>query len=469
MRKLLATLLALPLLASGAFAAYRLLERDYRYHELVRDGDRLLASDMAVEASRSFTGAIGLKPDEPLAYVKRADAERRQGNLARALEDVEKAGALSGDVLLVSSRLADLLYESERFDEAALHYEKILAHVPDSPGILYQLGLTHFRAGRAAEAIEVLNAAADRTRGFWEAYYLRGAVFLSIGGDSEAESDFQAALRTSPDAGLAREALIELYIEQRRPEEALALLEEEIAAHPDDARPYLRLADVHRLSRRNADAIEAVGKALDRNPDLPEAYLRLGELWLDEAGERGDSVAAEKALAALSNVVKMDPSNGDAALALGQTYLSLGDQELGFAQLQRASQATPVPAEALRLLGDLYRARKNPTEAVTAYHVYLKLNGDSPLVLERLGDAYVESGNPQMGAEVYLRLAELEPRRVTPLAKAARAYLLVGDRDSAAQTCRRGLAANPENQALTELLAESRLRPSGSGEASEAR
>jgi len=469
MRKLLATLLALPLLASGAFAAYRFLERDYRYHELVRVGDRLLASDMPVEASRSFGGAIGLKPDEPLAYVKRADAERRQGNLARALEDVERAGALSDDVLLVSSRLADLLYESGRFDDAALHYEKILAHVPDSPGILYQLGLTHFRAGRAAEAIEALNAAADRRRDFWEAYYLRGAVFLSIGGASEAESDFRTALKLAPDAGHAREALVELYIEQRRPEEALALIEEEIAARPDDARSYLRLADVHRLSGRNREAIEAVGKALDTNPDLPEAYLRLGELWLEEAGPRGDTVAAEKARAALSNVVKMDPSNGDAALALGRTYLALGDEERGFAELQRASQATPVPAEALRLLGDLYRARKNPAEAVTAYHVHLKLSGDSPVVLERLGDAYLESGTPQRAAEVYLRLSHLEPRRVTPLVKAARAYLLVGDRESAAQTCRRGLAANPENQALTELLAETGFHFSVSGETSKAR
>ncbi|HEY7697962.1 MAG TPA: tetratricopeptide repeat protein, partial [Vicinamibacteria bacterium] len=406
------------------------------------------------EASRSYGSAIELKPEEALAYVKRADAERRQGDLPRALEDVERAGTLSDDVLLVSSRLAELLYESDRFDEAAFHYEKVLALVPDSPSILYQLGLTQFRAGRAAEAIEALNRAADRKRDFWEAYYLRGAVFLSIRGVDEAESDFRTALDIAPEATLAREALVQLYLDRNDPERALPLVEAEIATAPGNPLPHLRLADVHRLAGRTAEAIEAVGHALDADPNLPAAYLRLGELWLDEAGERGDTVAAEKALAALTTVTKMDPSSGAAALALGRAYLFLGDEEKGFAELRRASQATPVPAEALRLLGDLYRARKNPTEAVTAYHVYLKLNGDSPAVLEGLGDAYVESGNPRMGAEVYLRLAALEPRRATPLVKAARAYILGGDRDAAAQTCRRGLAANPENQALTELLAE---------------
>ena len=93
---------------------------------------------------------------------------------------------------------------------------------------------------------------------------------------------------------------------------------------------------------------------------------------------------------------------------------------------------------------------------MTAYHVYLKLTGDSPAVLERLGDAYLESGSPERGAEVYMELAALEPRRVTPLVKAARAYIQIGDTASAAKTCRRGLAANPENQALTELLASLR-------------
>jgi cytochrome c-type biogenesis protein CcmH/NrfG len=108
------------------------------------------------------------------------------------------------------------------------------------------------------------------------------------------------------------------------------------------------------------------------------------------------------------------------------------------------------------LLGDLYRARDNDAEAVTAYHVFLRLQGDSPAVLERLGDTYVDLDNPRMAAETYLKLASIEPRRVAPLTKAARALIDAGDRVAAAQVCRRGLAANPENQTLLGLLDEAR-------------
>jgi tetratricopeptide (TPR) repeat protein len=461
MRRFVLAIAAIPLVAGGSALLYQIASRDYRYNELVKLGDGLLADDLPLEATRTYTAAIAIEPGEPIAYVKRADAHRRRGDLTPALEDLKTASRLSNDVLLVSSRLAELCYESGRFDEAATHYRKVLALDPDDAATLYRLGLVYFRAGHEAEAIEALNRAAAVRDGFWQAFYLRGAVFRSIGGVDEAERDFVTALELAPDANLARSALIELYLDRKEPDKALPLVQAEIDSNPGAAGPYLDLADVHRLSGRTAKALDAVALALEQDPNLPAAYLRLGELWLDEASVRDDAVAAEKALAALTNVVKMDPASGAAALTLGRAYLAIGDEARGFAELQRASEATPVQPEALRLLGDLYRARGNPSEAVTAYHVYLKLAGDAPLVLERLGDAYVESGKPDAAAQVYLKLVDLEPRRVAPLAKAARALLSSGDAPGAANACRRGLAANPENQVLLDLLAEARGSKSG--------
>ncbi len=43
------------------------------------------------------------------------------------------------------------------------------------------------------------------------------------------------------------------------------------------------------------------------------------------------------------------------------------------------------------------------------------------------------------------------------MVKAARAYLTIGDRDAASETCRRGLAAHPGNRELSEILG--RLQP----------
>jgi tetratricopeptide (TPR) repeat protein len=449
-----ATLALLVTIVLGLFG-YRVLDREYRYQELVKLGDDLLADGFPLEATKTYAAAVSLKPREPIAYVKRSDAHRSRGDLGSARTDLETADSLSDDVLLVATRLADLCYETGKLDEAARNYEKVLSIDPESPAVLYKLGLIHFRSGRDAEALDALGRAAT-LHGFWQAYYLRGAVFRSIGGKDEAERDFLRAVELAPDAELPRSALIELYLEERSLQEALPLVRDEIDENPGRAEPYLHLAEIHRLSGRTAEAIEAVSRALEQNPDLPAAYLRLGELWLEEAGRRDDTVAAEKAVAALTNVAKMDPASGAAALALGRAYLALGDEARGFAELERASSATPLQAEALQLLGDLYRARNNAAEAVTVYHVYLKLSGDTPAVLERLGDAYVESGKPHLAAETYLRLSALEPRRASHIVKAAQSFLESEDPEAAARACRVGLAANPENRVLLDLLAEAR-------------
>jgi Flp pilus assembly protein TadD len=165
-------------------------------------------------------------------------------------------------------------------------------------------------------------------------------------------------------------------------------------------------------------------------------------------------VAFDKAVAALESAAKMDPTNGDAALALGRACLAIGNEEKAYTELQRATEATPIQAEAYGLLGDLYEGRGDYAEAATSYHAYLKLAGEVPSVLEKLGDAYFSMDNIETAAQTYIQLTSLEPARATPFIKAARALLANGNRREAERICRRGLSSNPQNEALQSLLSQ---------------
>jgi MSHA biogenesis protein MshN len=69
----------------------------------------------------------------------------------------------------------------------------------------------------------------DRTRGpdeRAEAEFRRGATLLNQGRVSEAEESFAAALAISPAHESARQALVVLYLEHRRIDEARRLLQE---------------------------------------------------------------------------------------------------------------------------------------------------------------------------------------------------------------------------------------------------
>ena len=446
----------LVLLATGSFcvAMYQIFSRDYRYFQLIHLGDQLLAEELPFQAARTYGAAINLRPEKALGLLKRGEAHQRQGDLALALDDILKASELSEDVLTVSRRLADIYYARNQFEEAARQYAEALAIDPNSPSVLYQLALACFRASREAEAVNALERAIAIQENFPAAFYLRAAILRSLGKGSQAEADFLKALSLRPESDEVRSALIDLYLDTGAAEKALELVQEEIERQPQDPASYLHLADVQRLRGKPDETIEAVGLALEQDPNLPQAYLRLGELWLEEATTRGDHVAAEKAVAALESAAKMDPADGRIALALGRACLAMGDEVRGFSELQRASGATPIQAEAHRLLGDIYLARSDHAEAVTAYHIYLKLKGDNPSILEKLGDAYQGMGNTETAASTYVQLAAIEPNRVTPFIKAARAFIAAGRAEEAELICRQGLSSNPKNQTLQDLLSQ---------------
>ena len=434
-------------------AAYQVFSRDYQYLQLVKLGDQLIQEELPYQATRTYGSAIGLRPDKPLAYMKRADALQKQGNMTAALSDLSEASKLGADRLTVSQRQADIQYARASFDEAVELYSEVLTLDPGSPAVLYKLGLACFRGGREESALSALGQAIEARKSFVEAYYLRAAVLRSLGRVDDAESDLLTAMSLRPDAGETRSALIELYLETGNAARALEVANEEIDRQPHASSSYLLLADVHRMSGRNDEAIEAVGLALEQDPNLPDAYLRLGELWLEEGMLRNDRVALEKAVTALESVVMMDSENGRAALALGQAYLAIGNEVTAFEELQRAAEATPLQADAHRALGDLYLARGDFTAAATAYHVYLKLADRNPTVVERLGDAYMAMGNLTEAAETYMELSALVPNRVTPFIKAAGAYLEAGERASARRACEQGLlVVDAENADLLNLL-----------------
>ena len=239
-------------------------------------GDQLMDEELPYQATRTYGSAIGLRPDKPLAYVKRAEALQKQGNLASALEDLSEASRRGADTLTMSLHQADIYYDRGNFDEAVAFYSEVLALDPNSPSVLYKLGLSHFRAGQEDAAIDVLTQAIETQGELAEAYYLRAAVFHALGHDGEAEADFLKTLTLRPEAGEARLALIELYMDTGKATRALRVAREEVDRQPQAASSYLLLADVHRMRGRNDQAIEAVGLALEQDPNLPGAYLRWG-------------------------------------------------------------------------------------------------------------------------------------------------------------------------------------------------
>jgi tetratricopeptide (TPR) repeat protein len=152
--------------------------------------------------------------------------------------------------------------------EAEKAYEEVAARAPGFVTDTRRANLAHAR-GQSRHAIALLRGAlADATARdlpvdsrAW-CHVIIGATLFDLGDWTAAETEYQAALKLTPDNYLAIEHLAELRSFQRRDKEALALYDRAIAlaGHPDF---FEAVARTHEWAGRAAEAKRWYARARD--------------------------------------------------------------------------------------------------------------------------------------------------------------------------------------------------------------
>ena len=124
--KRLATGVLLVVAMAGVFL-YTGITRDSEYRRLIAAGDEALEQDQMFLAIEAFSGAIALKSDAMLAYLKRGETYSRRGDLAAAHRDLSRANALAPGATRPLENLGDVSRALGRYEEAAGHYAAYVA------------------------------------------------------------------------------------------------------------------------------------------------------------------------------------------------------------------------------------------------------------------------------------------------------------------------------------------------------
>ena len=101
MRRHILTILLLAAGVAAVLAATR-VQREQDYQRMLLEGDRALSSGDLAAAVEAFSGALTLRPDSMLAYLRRGEAYRRRGgdDLSSALRDLRAAAVLDAVSLI---------------------------------------------------------------------------------------------------------------------------------------------------------------------------------------------------------------------------------------------------------------------------------------------------------------------------------------------------------------------------------
>ena len=450
--------LAIGVLLAAAMAAvflYTGVTRDTEYRRLVAAGDDALGYDQVFLAIEAFSGAIALKSESMLAYLKRGETYQRRGDLGAALRDLTRASALAPEATRPLERLGDVSQALGRHEEAAGHYAAYVARDDRAPRVLYKLALAHYRAGRTTRTIPLLRQMDELVPEMAEAHYLLGLSMWDQDRLNPAIEALTRAVTLSPGFTTAREALSGVFAAAGRLDEQGQQLEALAALETDRPERDVALGLAYARIGRTDMAVLALGRAVEEHPDQLLVYTALGRVWLDIARTTDDRIALSKSLGALQSI-PMATASSEALTLLGRALLLAGDLENAVAALELATARFPLDPSVFVELADLAEQEGDNGRARQLLIAHDAVTGNAPVPqrvarLTRIAELSLGLGDP---GDAVLRLEQaraLGEPSARLLVRLADAEWRTGDRAASRSVIADGLAQHPRNRTLLAL------------------
>ena len=190
-----------------------------------------------------------------------------------------------------------------------------------------------------------LNADRPESRSALGTFYAQG------GRVSEAETEYKAALRLSPQYSPAAVNLADLYRSLGRDGEGEAVLHAAIVASPQDAGVHHALGLALVRLTRSDEALRELGRAAEIEPDRAR-YAYVYAIGLHSMGRAGDAIAV------LKDSLARHPGDRDLLTALISFSRDVGDAKAALGYAERLARIVPSDPDLARLI-DALRTQAN--------------------------------------------------------------------------------------------------------------
>ncbi|MCR9221752.1 MAG: tetratricopeptide repeat protein [Alphaproteobacteria bacterium] len=239
----------------------------------------LEALDRRGEAERVYRKAMALAPDSAEAQTQfaaflRTDPARagwdEAERLLRRVLDRDPTAAAAG------YHLSALLIRAGRAAEALPVAEAASAAAPDDLDVLIALGVARQHAGDLDRAEDAFREVDRRAPGNLGAAINLASLLIAQDRAEEAEGTARAALARDPDSAPAMLNLGVVLASAEAVEEAEALYRRVLEHAPDHADAWGNYANLLRMAGRHEEALDAYDRALALRPDDPRARFQKG-------------------------------------------------------------------------------------------------------------------------------------------------------------------------------------------------
>ncbi len=270
-----------------------------------------LARERAVSPSIGFARLATLvEPGMPDAWLVTADTLARAGKAGLALEALDRVPETAPWGLLADSRRVGVLAAEDRFDEARAIAERLAARPDAGPEDWMRMADIARQADRNAEAAEhytrALALLPDEPGPVQaQLWFLRGSANEVAGNWAEAEPDLRRAVDQEPENALYLNYLGYSLLDRRlKLPEARALIGRAYNAAPENGAIIDSMGWAEFVSGNYPQAVQLLERARAAEPADPTIADHLGDaLW--RAGRRFEARHAWASAAALSPTQKL--------------------------------------------------------------------------------------------------------------------------------------------------------------------
>lgn len=305
--------------------------------------ERVVAGSPGVDAQLQFAlGRLYMANGEPAKAIQ---------TLARVVDQNPGSAAARLSLAQAYAATSDLNRAIAMLDEI----------VDVEPRVAATLGEYLERAGRFQQAADAYTLALRVRPEDRELKVRRVAVLYNVKAFGRAADLAAEARRQHPDDLRFPRLEARARFDAGQREEAITGLEAVAEAFPRDHATQFALVDLYHEGRRGQDAERVLRQILDAEPSNPNALNYLGYL-LALRGERLD-----EAISLVRRALDADPDNGAYLDSLGWAYFRRGDLDQAETYLTAAAERLPRNAEVLDHLGDLHASRDRWEEAVSAW------------------------------------------------------------------------------------------------------
>ena len=204
------------------------------------------------------------------------------------------------------------------------------------------------------------------------------------------------------------------FLDLGRPAQAAAETIRALSRDPEDASLWRALSQIYTLQGEYPRALEAAERSVGLAPDSSGAHLSLGiAIWnVRVRGKKiwsGAGRAAQSALAAVNEALRLEPGSIDALLTLANLHLLMGKPRLAQPLIKAVLHAQPHHQTALLYLAEVWRQQKQPALAEQQLRRLLANDPNNAEALHLLSRISLRRGQAEEAFTAALAVIRLDP------------------------------------------------------------